>query len=94
MKKKHDYKNILLLISGAIIIYLLKNKQTASKKVELKNDARLLVGNGDQYKATFYSNLPFTADLIKQNNAHNYSVKLQGNIADDFVKISGVPLVY
>jgi hypothetical protein len=87
-------KNILLLISGAIIIYLLKNKQTTNKKVELKNDARLLVGNGDQYKATFYSNLPFTADLIKQNNAHNYSVKLQGNIADDFVKISGIPLVY
>jgi len=87
-------KNILLLISGAIIIYLLKNKQTAGKKVQLKNDARLLVGNGDQYKATFYSNLPFTADLIKQNNSHNYSVKLQGNIADDYVKISGVPLVY
>ena len=87
-------KNILLLISGAIIIYLLKNKQTAGKKVQLKNDARLLVGNGDQYKATFYSNLPFTADLIKLNNSHNYSVKLQGNIADDYVKISGVPLVY
>jgi hypothetical protein len=87
-------KNILLLISGAIIIYLLKNKQTASKKVELKNDARLLVGNGDQFKATFYSNLPFTADLIKQNNSHNYAVKLQGNIADDYVKINGVPLVY
>jgi uncharacterized protein YigA (DUF484 family) len=87
-------KNILLIVSGGIIIYLLKNKQTANKKVQLKNDARLLVGNGDQYKATFYSNLPFTADLIKQNNAHNYSVKLQGNIADDFVKISGVPLVY
>ena len=87
-------KNILLLISGAIIIYLLKNKQTAGKKVELKNDARLLVGNGDEYKATIYSNLPLTADLIKKVNNHTYQVNLQGNIYDDFIKISGVPVVY
>jgi len=87
-------KNILLLISGAIIIYLLKNKQTAGKKVILKNDARLLVGNGDQYKATIYSNLPLKADLIKQVNKYTYAVNLQGNITDDYVKISGVPLVY
>jgi uncharacterized membrane protein YgaE (UPF0421/DUF939 family) len=87
-------KNILLLISGAIIIYLLKNKQTKNKQVEVVNNARLLVGNGDQYKATFYSNKPLTAELIKQNNSHNYDVKLQGNIADDFIKISGVPVVY
>jgi hypothetical protein len=87
-------KNILLLISGSIIIYLLKNKQTAGKKVELKNDARLLVGNGEQYKATIYSNLPLTADLIKKVNNHTYQVNLQGNIYDDFVKISGIPVVY
>lgn len=87
-------KNILLLISGAIIIYLLKKKQTKNKQVEIANNARLLVGNGDQYKATFYSDKPFTAELINQVNNHIYSVKLQGNIADDYVKISGVPMVY
>jgi len=29
------FKNILLIISGGVIIYLLKNKQTANKKVEI-----------------------------------------------------------
>ena len=88
-------KNILLLISGAIIIYLLKNKQTAGKKVELKNDARLFVGNGEQYKACIYSNMPIKAEIIEKNDAlDKLNVKLQSDIYANQIKISGVPVVY
>jgi hypothetical protein len=88
------FKNILLIISGGVIIYLLKNKQTKTKKVELKNDANLFIGDGDQYKASIYSNMPIKAEIINKVNDHTFNVKLQSNVYDDNVKINGVPVVY
>jgi hypothetical protein len=94
-------KNILLLISGAIIIYLLKSKQTASKQVLLTSNANLLQKEGGvtkafseyKYKTCIYSDDVIKANLIdKKENISK--VTLPGIVATDFIKISGVPVVY
>jgi hypothetical protein len=95
-------KNILLLISGAIIIYLLKNKQTATKQVLLASNANLLQKENAgvnkplaeyKYKTCIYSDNAIKANLIdKKENISK--VTLPGIIATDAIKISGIPLVY
>ena len=84
-----NQKNIFLVIAGVIIYKLLNS----GKSLTLKNNARLLVDNGDQYKAEIYSSKPITATLIKKNNSHNFAVKLKANAADDFV-VNGIPNIY
>jgi hypothetical protein len=94
-------KNILLLISGAIIIYLLKNKKTAGKQVLLASNANLLQRDPGvnkslaeyKYKTCIYSDDAIKANLIdKKENISK--VTIPGIVATDFIKISGIPLVY
>ena len=94
-------KNILLLISGAIIIYLLKNKRTATKQVLLASNANLLQrdpGVNKPYAEYKFKTCIYSDDVIKANlieKKENISkITLPGIIATDAIKISGIPLVY
>jgi hypothetical protein len=101
MKKKHDYKNILLLISSGIIIYLLKNKQKKGEEVVLASNSYLLQNDGSvnkplleyKYKTCIYSNQSIKANLIKKGEPIS-TVNLKGIVPTDFIKISGIPLIY
>jgi hypothetical protein len=94
-------KNILLLISGAIIIYLLKNKQTVSKQIVLESNANLLQSESGvtkplaeyKYKNCIYSDNAIKANLIEKKDRIS-KITLPGIIATDAIKISGIPLVY
>jgi hypothetical protein len=94
-----DNKDLLLILSGAVILYLLKkNKPTtqqANKTVTLENNASVIIDNGDQYKVCFYSAKPIQPELINTNV--NFSdpraqqlIKLQGKVLNKNI-IAGIP---
>jgi hypothetical protein len=95
-------KNILLIISGGVIIYLLKNKQTKNEDVVLSSNANLLQEKEGgvvksfleyKYRTCIYSDEGIKANLIKKGDRVS-TVNLQGIVATDGIKISGIPVVY
>ena len=94
-------KNILLIISGGVIIYLLKNKQKVGEEVVLASNSYLLQNDGSvnkplleyKYKTCIYSDNGIKVNLNKKGEPIS-TVNLKGIVPTDFIKISGVPVVY
>jgi hypothetical protein len=93
-----DNKDFLLILSGAVILYLLRGKkeppQQASKTVTLENNASAQIDNGDQYKLCIYSKQPIKPQLIKKNIADGVApssqIRLEATVLDRKI-ISGIP---
>jgi hypothetical protein len=93
-----DNKDLLLILSGAVILYLLKkNKPTtqqANKTVTLENNASAQIDNGDQYKLCIYSKQPIKPQLIKKNIADGVApssqIRLEATVLDKKI-IAGIP---
>jgi hypothetical protein len=94
-----DNRDLLLILSGAVILYLLKkNKPTtqqANKTVTLENNASATIDNGDQYKVCFYSAKPIQPELLSKNanftdpNTQQF-IRLQGKVLNRKI-IAGIP---
>ena len=87
-------KDLILILAGFYLCKLM-SKPKALDQLELLNDARLTVGNGDQYKATIFSSNPIKAayNPLNKNNP-NISVNIEAMANNDLFKISGVPYIY
>jgi len=93
-----DNKNFLLLLSGAVILYLLKkNKPTteqANKTVTLQNNANAFIDTGDQYKVCFYFKNPIQPDVLSNTDLKDINatsiIRLKANIFNREI-ISGIP---
>jgi len=105
MKKKHDYKNILLLISGGIIIYLLKNKYAKSKQVLIQDasdiyspksshmDTNIVANSEYQYSTTIYGDEQIKGNFIKKDGDFSI-VDIRTYVPSQRIKINGIPLIY
>jgi len=83
-------KNIIIAGLSLWIIYLLKNKQTQGKTVTLVNNAVLQNDDEDaNYQATFYSQKPIQATVLKQQG-NRFDVSVNSKTYDDYISGPGV----
>lgn len=81
-----DNKNIIIGGLVLTVLFLLRknNKTDNSKLYTLRNNVTLRNDDGeDNYKATFVSQNPIQAKVIKTINDNRYSVIVQSNAYDD-----------